>query len=859
MEQVRAARSRARSCTACVVLFMSMLVSAPTRGDDSVVLSGSIPSAEIPDWINRIESGTPGPGSGQVEYLLVDRQVRVSEAGSSSYVHLVMHLATQAAVDEQAHVQISYRPPTERIVLHQLRLRRGSQIIDQRQRARMSTLRRELELERGILDGELTASVLLEDVRVGDVLEYSYTLERGDDGLGTAYSDRYTTQWSNPVRHSYLRVLHPESRHIVVKDLNPSEQPVVRNVAGTKERVWQWHGLAGIAAEEDVPGWVTRYPAVLLSEYPDWRSVSRWARRLYPDVALSPQMRELVAQWRSDARSTDELILRALRFVQDEIRYTGIEIGPGGYKPQSPDIVLKRRFGDCKEKAYLLVTLLRGMGVKAQPALVNTVRKEGVRVWLPAPSAFDHVIVRVAHEGRIYWVDATASLQGGSLATIVQAQFGNALVIADAGEFETIPRVALNGPGEEVVERYDLTAGAFARAAMEVSSTYSGAAADRMRRRLASRNLEEVGRDYLNYYKEELPTISAAGAVRVEDDRYNNRLVVKESYELDPAFTRNEGDDRHYFEFSAHVIRGAARAPKTLVRKFPLQLDHPTHVVYRAEIRLPEPWNIETFDKAIAGPGFDYRSSVRYRQQTITTEYEFRTLATHIAAADVQEYSRKLEAVREDASYYLSHTGDVAEQPFRLAFSAVFAIVCGIAGGALLIRWLFRYRNPDFPAPAGPLAPTGLTGWMLLPALGTVISPFACGYVLYSCQDYFDAGIWTNLGAGQDVVLAHWGRIGIFFVIALASALLLLSTFLNYLLFRKHRAYPAGYIATSWIGVLLGLLAMAALFALGAVEEKEQISSIAEIVRDSFSAVIWTCYMVQSQRVRATFVNDGRA
>ena len=204
------------------------LAGAPAWADDMVEVPDRPPVEAPPGWIARVDADPADPKNSQLEYLLIDRQLRVEGDGSSSYTRFVMHLGNQSAVDDESHVQIIYRPANERIILHSLVLRRGDRTIDQLRRARISTLRRELDLEQGIIDGELTTSIVLEDVRVGDVLEYSYTRFTGKDGLNTPFSDSFTTQWSIPVRQSYLRFLHPATRRISVKNTNTSEQPTTR-------------------------------------------------------------------------------------------------------------------------------------------------------------------------------------------------------------------------------------------------------------------------------------------------------------------------------------------------------------------------------------------------------------------------------------------------------------------------------------------------------------------------------------------------------------------------------------------------------------------------------------------------------
>lgn len=827
----------------------------PSSGtDDMVELSGAPPVAAAPRWATLVDPEPADAKNTQLEYLLIDRQLRVEEHGSSYYAHIVVHLGSQSAVDDQSHLQITYRPATERIILHRLTLRRGEQNIDQLRRARISTLRRELDLEQGIIDGELTTSIVLEDVRVGDILEYSYTRTTGEDGLNTAFSDSYTTQWSVPARSSHLRILYPGSRRINVRNTNANEQPQARDVGAWRELVWQWRGLSGIPREEDRPGWFDHYPYIQFSEYPSWQAVAHWAQPLYPQVQLSPELRTLVAQFKSSGASKQQQIVQALRFVQDNIRYTGIEIGPGGYQPQSPDVVLKRRFGDCKEKSYLLRTLLHALGVDARVALVSSYRGQATRNLLPSPAAFDHMIVQVKHDGTPYWFDTTRSLQGGTLDTIPQAHYGAALMIDDAGEFETIPAVTLDGPQQEVVERFDTTAGVFSKATMQVESTFLGTAADGMRSYLADSGLEEVTRNYLNFYKDKFPTISVKEPLRFTDDRDANKLVVSESYVLDPAFTKGENDKQHYLEFNAHPVKKAAGAPKTIVRTSALQLDHPTHVRYRAEVRLPEAWSVAKLDKTIADPAFTYHSSVRYERNTVTTEFEFKTLTDYVPAAAVPEYARKLEAVREDAYYYLSYAADAPGErsPFKLSLTMLFAALAGVVGGGLLARWLYRYENPRFPAPAPANAPEGITGWMLPPALSTIVTPLMIAYALYVSRNYFDAGVLANLGSGQDPVVAHWGKIGLFGGILLGYAVVVFSGFMSYLLFTKRRGFPPGFIAMLWLASLWSMVTLASFAALGLGKQTKLTDP--RVIRDLLSATIWTAYILRSKRVRATFV-----
>src|SRR6185369_17537776 len=101
------------------------------------------------------------------------------------------------------------------------------------------------------------------------------------------------------------------------------------------------------------------------------------------------------------------------KIVQDGFRYLSVSIELGGQIPADPEIVIRRKYGDCKDLALLLTRLLRGLGVSARPVLVHGGLRKAVSELLPSPW-FNHVIVefQIGEERR--WVEATMKFQGGS-------------------------------------------------------------------------------------------------------------------------------------------------------------------------------------------------------------------------------------------------------------------------------------------------------------------------------------------------------------------------------------------------------------------------------------------------------------
>src|SRR6185436_1522845 len=97
---------------------------------------------------------------------------------------------------------------------------------------------------------------------------------------------------------------------------------------------------------------------------------------------------------------------KALAWIQKHVRYAGVEVGESSVVPRAPQTVLANRYGDCKDKATLLVALLRAAGITAHVALLRAGEDFDVPRELPGLGMFNHAIV-VVDGDQPMWVDPT--------------------------------------------------------------------------------------------------------------------------------------------------------------------------------------------------------------------------------------------------------------------------------------------------------------------------------------------------------------------------------------------------------------------------------------------------------------------
>jgi TPR repeat protein len=323
---------------------------------------------------------------------------------------------------------------------------------------------------------------------------------------------------------------------------------------------------------------------IQFSEYADWHGVAGWAAGLFPSVSRSPELDKLVATFRKEP-SAEAQASAALQWVQDEIRYFSVSIGENSHRPMAPDAVLKRRFGDCKDKSYLLTSILNRLGIAAKPVLVNAQSRKLPGKVLPAPTWFDHAIVRLELDGKPYFVDPTRSSERGPISKRPAVLAGGAGLIVDAGStsLESLPVERFELPSFDIAEKIAV-ASMDGAGVLASQYTYRAHAANWARQHYTGMSEREVRNELLATMEKQYPGASLQGKTKMVDNEAENTYVVTAEYRLPKPVSKHDG--LYAIEYDSKILSSSLQVPGKLTRNFPLALT-PSHQRYRLQIDWP--------------------------------------------------------------------------------------------------------------------------------------------------------------------------------------------------------------------------------------------------------------------------------
>lgn len=575
-----------------------------------------------------------------LHFLFLSYQDNVEDHQIQRHSHRVYQVNDASQIESNSQSLEDLSPDSERIRFHICRIFREGTFIDCLSHDRIRAVQREKDLERQVASDRVTVELLIDDLRVGDVVEIESTVTTfsGEHALhGRFYHSVKWLTWGIPVSAQVCRVINNSTRDISLqrrdssKNINKSsilspghtESVVLDSIEPDRSishlPPWYWHNvLIGTTTQ----GWA------------DVSAYLHAQNSLHKVLEVDLSHEEIASigdvNW---TQPNTESLTQVVRFVQDNIRYRAESNGIHTHTPKRVSETLRRRTGDCKDKSALLVVLLQRMGIDARLALVNTQLKDDVTQLNPSAYWFNHMVIQFDFEGTTFTVDPTLQKQGGSILTQTQPDFRICLPITHSGaELTPVPResdLLLFEKRHEI----DLRFNTLDQCTLHVTRTFYHERADNMRFYLASRQKAELEDDYLAYAMDDfnLNMIIVRGLEIVEDDQANNVLRTEERYQLQGSIEELEHRTIGFTSDLHEDFKMTKRDTHPVTTTSTGQWSHEVTVHYG---NTPEKINDQFSEK---NAFFEYEDVLRTEGKSVVCSTRFKALVDSVCAADVAE------------------------------------------------------------------------------------------------------------------------------------------------------------------------------------------------------------------------------
>jgi transglutaminase-like putative cysteine protease len=265
-----------------------------------------------------------------------------------------------------------------------------------------------------------TADVISNPDDIYDELRHKLILAEKDADLGTVFGYTATVEERSIFGEDHWffqdRLPSLDSRYTVVLPAGWKPASKVFNHAAIEPVVsgnsytWELTDLKPIKPERRSPSVVNLVPRLVVSyvpppgvstslkSYAAWKDVSSWLTELHnPQANLDDTIATKVRDLTANSKTELDKIRAIGKYVQN-IQYISIDIGVGrgyGMRPHSAAQVFAKSYGDCKDKANLMRTMLKALHITSYPVAIYSGDRDFVREEWTSPSQFNHCIIAI--------------------------------------------------------------------------------------------------------------------------------------------------------------------------------------------------------------------------------------------------------------------------------------------------------------------------------------------------------------------------------------------------------------------------------------------------------------------------------
>lgn len=485
----------------------------------SAIAGETIQRGPAPDWLPEVaphRSNRPDSQTQPLRYEVVESHARAFGDHTETYVHMRLKVLSPLGLQQASRLSLEWNPAFQTPTVHHARIVRAGETTDILEKTDFTILRREAGLEKSQqITGILTGLLINPDIRVGDTIDFAYSLRTQFDVFGNPLEAIGYSRSALPVDLGVTTLSWPSSMAVQTRVGRHAELPPILQKDDFKVLTYRMTDTNGDAypiniAPRSLPdyGWQ-------VSSIPQWGAIADHVRPAFDQAERLPDAPDLAASLeriKSENPTPEARALAALRLVQDEVRYMALTLGEGGWLPTSAQDVWASRQGDCKGKTVLLVALLRALDIDAVPVLVSS-NNLPLDQYLPMVSVFDHVIVKARIGRQTYLMDGSR-IGDRSLTPDVPLVHEYILPITERARLERVPLSLPSRPMGAMTVEIDLSEGVYSPARVTITDIDRGDSATEMQAVAAQAPTTELTRLYDERWKTLLKSSGEVSDVR---------------------------------------------------------------------------------------------------------------------------------------------------------------------------------------------------------------------------------------------------------------------------------------------------------------------------------------------------------
>jgi Flp pilus assembly protein TadD len=440
------------------------------------------------------------PPDGTNVIVLTDEEAYVfDDQGRAVHTqYVIFKVLTQAGVDDWAHISVPWAPWHEdRPVLRARVIGADGEVHVLDQKAVSDAPAQ--EDNQTYSDSRVTRAPF-PAVAIGSLVEEEVlTTETAALPAGGIVARDYFGRMV-PVERTRLMLDAPSSLPLRYRVQLLPELETTRHEENGRVKITFNHGAmkALETADDNLPSNQPNYPNVTFSTADSWQNLAEAYGKIVDDRANSANMTALAQKILAGKSGRDEKIEAIFEYINARVRYTGIEFGEAAIVPHPPAETLKQGYGDCKDKAVLLVALLRAAEIPADVALLNAENREDVPADLPGVGMFDHAIVYVPGSPAL-WIDATDDYaRAGQLPSADQ---GRLALVAAAGTTSLVTTTIGSSKENLLVEEREFFLAGYGPAKVVEKTQAQGTFESQYRRSYTNLQDKKVRDDLNSYFK----------------------------------------------------------------------------------------------------------------------------------------------------------------------------------------------------------------------------------------------------------------------------------------------------------------------------------------------------------------------